>query len=77
MENVAKAYDVRFVVNISELGEGDPLMQNVRTLCMSNRIFINTRFYHTAKMLFNKFNIQIVSGLVSIASIDSRYFFCR
>ncbi|XWS70378.1 hypothetical protein CRYUN_Cryun03dG0043100 [Craigia yunnanensis] len=32
MENVAKAYDVRFVVNISELGEGDPLMQNVTRL---------------------------------------------
>ncbi|XP_022756338.1 uncharacterized protein LOC111304087 [Durio zibethinus] len=32
MENVAKAYDLRFVVNISELGEGDPLMQNVTRL---------------------------------------------
>ncbi|XVE71113.1 hypothetical protein DITRI_Ditri10aG0124500 [Diplodiscus trichospermus] len=29
MESVAKAYDVRFVVNISELGECDPLMQNL------------------------------------------------
>ncbi|PIA45746.1 hypothetical protein AQUCO_01600176v1 [Aquilegia coerulea] len=28
MEKVAKAYDVEFVVDISELGENDPLMQN-------------------------------------------------
>ncbi|GMI95056.1 hypothetical protein like AT4G30993 [Hibiscus trionum] len=33
METVAKAYDVKFVVNISELGgEDDPLMQNVTRL---------------------------------------------
>ncbi|OMO90892.1 hypothetical protein COLO4_18774 [Corchorus olitorius] len=32
MENVAKAYDVKFVVNISELGKGDPLIQNVTGL---------------------------------------------
>ncbi|XVF35532.1 hypothetical protein REPUB_Repub18cG0153900 [Reevesia pubescens] len=32
MENVVKAYDVRFVLNISELGEGDPLLQNVTRL---------------------------------------------
>ncbi|KAK6249145.1 hypothetical protein QUC31_020710 [Theobroma cacao] len=32
MENVAKAYDVKLVVNISELGEGDPLLQNVTRL---------------------------------------------
>ncbi|KAL4304321.1 hypothetical protein GQ457_10G002420 [Hibiscus cannabinus] len=32
MEIVAKAYDVKFVVNISELGEDDPLMQNVTRL---------------------------------------------
>ncbi|XVE97490.1 hypothetical protein REPUB_Repub03eG0024200 [Reevesia pubescens] len=32
MENVAKAYDVRFVVNISELGDSDPLLQNVTWL---------------------------------------------
>ncbi|KAA3459537.1 Tartrate-resistant acid phosphatase type 5 [Gossypium australe] len=32
MGNVAKAYDLKFVVNISELGEDDPLMQNVTRL---------------------------------------------
>ncbi|XVF48445.1 hypothetical protein PTKIN_Ptkin03bG0190500 [Pterospermum kingtungense] len=32
MENVAKAYDVRFVVNISELGDGDPLIRNMTRL---------------------------------------------
>lgn len=30
MENVAKAYNAKFVVNISEMGEDDPLTQNVR-----------------------------------------------
>ncbi|GAY56753.1 hypothetical protein CUMW_174260 [Citrus unshiu] len=28
MEDVAKAYDARFVINSSELGEDDPLKQN-------------------------------------------------
>ncbi|PPR90423.1 hypothetical protein GOBAR_AA30253 [Gossypium barbadense] len=32
MGYVAKAYDLKFVVNISELGEDDPLMQNVTRL---------------------------------------------
>lgn len=32
MEMVAKAYKARFVVSISELGEDDPLMKNVRSL---------------------------------------------
>jgi hypothetical protein len=30
MEKVAKTYKATFVVNTSELGEDDPLMQNVR-----------------------------------------------
>lgn len=33
MEKVAKVYNVSFVVNTSELGEDDPLMQNVRSFC--------------------------------------------
>nr|GMC61337.1 Calcineurin-like metallo-phosphoesterase superfamily protein, putative [Ipomoea batatas] len=32
MEMVAKKNRAKFVINISELGEGDPLMQNVRRL---------------------------------------------
>jgi hypothetical protein len=31
MEKVAKTYKASFVVNTSELGEDDPLMQNVRS----------------------------------------------
>ncbi|KAH9654479.1 calcineurin-like metallo-phosphoesterase superfamily protein [Citrus sinensis] len=31
MEDVAKAYDARFVINSSELGEDDPLKQNLAT----------------------------------------------
>lgn len=34
MGYVVKAYDLKFVVNISELGEDDPLMQNVSPLCI-------------------------------------------
>lgn len=30
MEKAAKLYKARFVINISELGEDDPLAQNVR-----------------------------------------------
>ena len=30
MEKAAKTYKARFVMNISELGEDDPLTQNVR-----------------------------------------------
>lgn len=29
VEKVAKKFNARFVINISELGEDDPLMQNV------------------------------------------------
>ena len=29
MEKVARTYKARFVVNVGELGEDDPLMQNV------------------------------------------------
>lgn len=37
MEDVAKAYDARFVINSSELGEDDPLKQNVRSLFMARK----------------------------------------
>lgn len=30
MENVARTFKVEFIVNLSELGKKDPLMQNVR-----------------------------------------------
>lgn len=36
MEIVAKKYKASFVVNTSELGEDDPLMQNVRSTCFSS-----------------------------------------
>ncbi|CAK7338246.1 unnamed protein product [Dovyalis caffra] len=32
MEKVANIYEARFVVNISELGEDDPLTQNLATI---------------------------------------------
>lgn len=37
MEDVAKSYDARFVINTSELGEDDPLKQNVRSLFMARK----------------------------------------
>lgn len=36
IEKAVKAYKARFVVNISELGEDDPLMHNVRTPFVSH-----------------------------------------
>lgn len=38
MDKVAKAYKASFVVNTSELGEDDPLMQNVRSFRSSSLI---------------------------------------
>ena len=38
MEMVAKKYKAKFVVDISDLGEDDPLMQNVRS-CSSSQFF--------------------------------------
>jgi len=40
MEKVANIYKARFVVNISELGEDDPLTQNVRSLSFSCFFFL-------------------------------------
>lgn len=35
MEKVIKKYNARFVVNLSELGEDDPLLQNVRPIYLN------------------------------------------
>lgn len=41
MEKVAKTYKASFVVNTSELGEDDPLMQNVRSFSFFFSLPIN------------------------------------
>jgi hypothetical protein len=45
MEKVAKTYKAIFVVNTSELGEDDPLMQNVRSFLFFPSPINNDGYY--------------------------------
>lgn len=59
MEMVAKKSRAKFVINISELGEGDPLMQNVRRL-----MIIKTKELVSSQNFNIIFNFFCVNALV-------------
>ncbi len=44
MERVAKKYKAKFVVDISDLGKDDPLMQNVRSCSSSQFLELHPKF---------------------------------
>ncbi|KAG8639422.1 hypothetical protein MANES_14G112000v8 [Manihot esculenta] len=73
MENVAKAYNAKFVVNISEMGEDDPLTQNASRLLSSMNIpWYTTRASKNQKVGCFMEQINITRGkTLTIASMDT------
>ncbi|XP_021668458.1 uncharacterized protein LOC110656151 isoform X2 [Hevea brasiliensis] len=73
MENVAKAYKAKFVVNISELGEDDPLTQNASRLFSSMNIpWYTTRASKGWKVGCFMEQINLTHGkMLTIAGVDT------
>ncbi|PPD96568.1 hypothetical protein GOBAR_DD06381 [Gossypium barbadense] len=70
MGNVAKAYDLKFVVNISELGEDDPLMQNVTRLSP----LLNVPWYTTGGSKHDGFGCFLHQVVTCLSDLAFKFF---
>ncbi|KDP38654.1 hypothetical protein JCGZ_04007 [Jatropha curcas] len=74
MENVAKAYKAKFVVNISELGEEDPLTRNASGLFSSMNIsWYTTRASKGSKVDCFLKQINVTHGkMLTVSGLDTK-----
>ncbi|KAJ6863369.1 hypothetical protein NC652_040044 [Populus alba x Populus x berolinensis] len=76
MEKVASFYRARFVVNISELGEDDPLKQNASRLFPPQKVpWYSTKVSNDGKVVCFLEHVNITSGkMLTVVGLDTGSF---